>query len=60
MTVALEHRRVRDTGLCLPSVGLGSAGIGGLYASVSDAEAHDCLTHLRSNIPEHLWKELEG
>ena len=36
---------MRDTGLRLPSVGLGTAGIGGLYTSVSDAEAHAVVRH---------------
>jgi D-threo-aldose 1-dehydrogenase len=36
----LQRRAVRRTGVELPAVGLGTAGIGGLYTSVADDEAH--------------------
>ena len=40
MTVPLERRQVRRTGVELPAIGLGTAGLGGLYRSVADDEAH--------------------
>jgi D-threo-aldose 1-dehydrogenase len=45
VTAAVEQRPVRGTGLRLPSVGLGTAGLGGLYTSVPDAEAHAVVRH---------------
>ncbi|HYZ29863.1 MAG TPA: aldo/keto reductase [Thermoleophilaceae bacterium] len=40
MIVPLERHRVRRTGVELPSIGLGTGGLGGLYRSVADDEAH--------------------
>jgi D-threo-aldose 1-dehydrogenase len=39
MSAGLQRRAVRRTGVELPAVGLGTAGIGGLYTSVADDEA---------------------
>jgi D-threo-aldose 1-dehydrogenase len=41
----LQRRPVRRTGVELPTVGLGTAGIAGLYASVAEDEAHAVLRH---------------
>jgi D-threo-aldose 1-dehydrogenase len=40
LTVPLQRRPVRRTGVELPTVGLGTAGIAGLYESVGEDEAH--------------------
>jgi D-threo-aldose 1-dehydrogenase len=40
LIVPLQRRPVRGTGVQLPTVGLGTAGIAGLYTSVADDEAH--------------------
>jgi D-threo-aldose 1-dehydrogenase len=40
VNVGLQRRPVRRTGVELPAVGLGSAGIAGLYTPVADDEAH--------------------
>jgi D-threo-aldose 1-dehydrogenase len=40
LIVPLERRAVRDTGVEVPAVGLGTAGIAGLYTPVADEEAH--------------------
>jgi D-threo-aldose 1-dehydrogenase len=41
----LQRRPVRRTGVALPTVGLGTAGIAGLYASVAEDEAHAVVRH---------------